>query len=144
MKAFFFAIICTFVIAIDPNQQQIQVGLGPSDYVTTGAETQFSEGEMNYCEIIDSCRTCTFAELQQIAACQKTGFRMILKCTTALVGSKDNVDETYHDRPCSEAQTSLSSLERGKYAEFGSGPMSVSKFCALIVLLTTIAYCTLS
>ena len=66
--------------AADPTQQ-IQVGLGPSDYVKTGA-VEFSDGELEHCELFDSCRTCTFTELQQVDACQKTGFRMILKCTT--------------------------------------------------------------
>jgi hypothetical protein len=79
-----------------------------------------------------------------VAACQKTGFRMILKCTTALLGSKDSVDETYHDRPCLEAQSALQSLERGKFAEYGSGATSVTRFCGLMVLLSIVAYFTLS
>ena len=52
-----------FVLAVDPNQQ-IQVGLGPSDYIKTGAEIEFSEGELEHCELLDSCRTCSFTELQ--------------------------------------------------------------------------------
>ena len=86
------------------------MGLGPSDYAQTGAEVEFSEGELEHCEIIDNCRTCTFTELQQVAACQKTGFRLILKCTTSLVGQTREVETTYFDRPCKEIENQLSSL----------------------------------
>ena len=58
------ASLCSILQAIDPTtSQQIQVGMGPSEYVKSGAEVDFEEGERERCELFDSCRTCTFTEL---------------------------------------------------------------------------------
>jgi hypothetical protein len=140
-----FSTLIVSLMAFDPTNQQVQVGLGPSDYAKTGAEIYFSEGELEQCELFDDCRTCTFTELQQVNECQKTGFRMILKCTTSLMGSSDKVFETtYHDRPCSEASSATASLESGKYAQFGSGPTRVGRLCLSLVVVCFIVYKILS
>ena len=61
-----------------------------------GADNE--ETTKKQCKVFDACRACTFRELQEVEACQKTGFRMILNCTTK--NNKDVIAEGYIDKSC--------------------------------------------
>ena len=64
---------------------------------------------------------------------------MILKCTTSLMGASNEVLETsYHDRPCNEATSG--SIDGGKYALQGSGPIRLSRFFLTMLVLGAIVY----
>ena len=54
------------------------------------------------CRIIDACRVCSFKEMQQIAECQKTGFRLIMKCIEKYQTQISNEDERIENRECEE------------------------------------------
>ena len=60
------------------------------------------------------------------------------------MGQTREVETTYFDRPCKEAENQLSSLQGGKYAEFGSGANSVHKFCLISMFLGLLFYFILS
>ena len=90
------------------------------------------------CKVFDSCRACSFKELQQVEACQETGFRLILHCKTTLKDNKHEVlTESYDDKSCQEAPTDLTPLRDGELAVHKSGPFSMYW---LLVIFSTIAY----
>jgi hypothetical protein len=78
------------------------VGLGASDYQATSASltNDVRDGETMNCQIEDSCRVCSFKELQQVAACQETGYRLILKCITQVKYHHEDIGVSFKDEAC--------------------------------------------
>ena len=74
-------------------------------------------------------------------ACQETGFRLILKCTTRLKKDRDVVlEEKYLDLSCAEAADELENISNGEKAPFRSGPASVFVFALVSGVIGYLTY----
>ena len=119
--------------------EQVQVGLGASNYVETDAilTNEMKDGEKIRCRVENACHLCSFKELQQIAACQQTGYIMINRCDTLLKGQ--NIATNYRDESCNIGNDQML-IESGKQARAQGQPTSIWVVFVIFAALTFGSY----
>lgn len=104
--------------------------VGPGQ-VDVGSQHGSSE-----CVIEDPCKLCSFVELEQLDACQETGYRLIEKC------SPQSTNPTFQDRAC-PASSDANLISQGLAADASIQRTSLCLLFFFIALLTAGSYAVL-
>jgi hypothetical protein len=95
--------------------------------------------EEDRCTVMDSCKWCSFRELQKVDVCQETGLRVILECTNSGAGDAENY---VVNKACSEAVILADGsidVQDGMTAIPGEQPQSLLSFFVVMLLCAVIS-----